>query len=119
MRIIPFEPSHCQNVKAHLSQAHYQHLLNDPSVFHEQWPETFSALVDDELVAIGGTIALAQQTGGWVLFTDKITPLRFVVIHRAVERALAGIDQSVTVHINPNNPEAVRWARILGACSYV
>ena len=54
MLIVPFDPSHCVGAVAHPSQAHYQHMLDDPGGFRELWPDTYSALDGGELIAIGG-----------------------------------------------------------------
>lgn len=128
-RIAPFDPAHCAGAKAHPSQAEYQPLLDNPSVFSKLWPETFSALDGDELVAIGGSTlvecvsggwgatVLEGVTGGWVLFTDKITPRRFIAIHRAAVRFLVcfeQINEQIFAHIDPDKPNAVRWAGLLG-----
>ncbi len=112
--IVEFHPTHCHGSKAHPSQAHYQHMLDDPRSFRELWPETYSALEDGELIAIGGSISTDGVTSGWVLFTDKITPARFVPIHRAVARFMDIFEHPIFAHVDPDNPAAVRWAGLLG-----
>ena len=91
-------------------------MFTDPSVFREHWPTTYSGLDGDELVAVGGSTLVDGVSGGWVLFTDKITPARFLVIHRTVVRSLVCFEQisdPIFVHVDPGNPQAMRWAGIL------
>ena len=114
MRIEPFDPGHCKGAWAHPSQERYQYLLDDPLAFREVWPETKSALDGDDLVAIGGLVRAGDLTGGWVLFTDKITPSGFVAIHRAVVRELEMAHEPVVVHVDPDTPVAAKWATMLG-----
>lgn len=117
VRMALFDPAHCDGARAHPSQAHYQHMLDDPGAFRHLWPHTFSALDRDELIAIGGATSVDGMSGGWVLFTDKITPARFLVIHRTVARGLVCFEQindPIFVHVNPDNAQAVRWAGLLG-----
>ncbi len=114
MRIDPFDPSHCEGARAHPSQAEHQHLLEAPEYFKDLWGETYSAIDRDDLVAIGGTLPALDGLFGWVLFTDKITPARFVAVHRAVTRGLSYINEPVSVHVDPDRPQAIRWAGMLG-----
>ncbi len=114
MRIEPFDPVHCKGAWAHRSQEHYQFMLDDPLEFREMWAETMSALDGDRLVAIGGLVRAGAEIGGWVLFTDNITPAGFVAIHRAVVRGLEMAHGPVVVHIDPDKPQAGRWADMLG-----
>ncbi|MCH8859516.1 MAG: hypothetical protein IID54_08075, partial [Proteobacteria bacterium] len=63
------------------------------------------------------TSVIDGELGGWVLFTDKITPARFLVIHRTAARFLVCCEQisdPIFVHIDPDNPQAMRWAGLLG-----
>ena len=116
-RIVPFDPVYCKGARVHPSQARYQQLLDDPSFFRVLWPETYSAIDGDELAGIGGHTLIDGVSGGWALFTNKITPARFLVIHRTVVRALIcfeGINDPIFAHVDPNNPQAVRWAGLLG-----
>ncbi len=113
MRVVPFELEHCFGAKAHPTQAHYQHILDDPQVFLDKWSGTRSAIDRDELVAIGGTVPTDGITGGWVLFTDRITPVRFLVIHRAITRTLSEMDGALIAHVDLRNPKAVRWVKLL------
>ena len=109
MRIVPFEPSHCNGAKAHASQIHYQYLFDKPSNFSEVWLETRSALDRGDLIAIGGTKTGRGLKGGWVLFTNKITPARFLTIHRVIMRTLSEMDGALIAHVDPRNPKAARW----------
>lgn len=111
--IVHFAPAHCARATAHPSQVRYQPMLDDPSNFRELWPDTYSALDGDELVAIGGLVPTDDGQGGWVLFTDKITPARFAMVHRAVVRGMV-MNNSIFVHLDPDNPQATRWAGLLG-----
>lgn len=110
--IVPFDPAHCEGARAHLSLARYQYMFDDPSCFEVLWPATYSAIHEDGLVAIGGAPVIDGMAGGWVLFTDKITPGRFVEIHRAVARFIA--ENEAFAHLDPSNPAAMRWAGLLG-----
>ncbi len=114
MRIEPFEPEHCEGATAHPSQAEHQHLLDDPASFELLWGEICSAIDGEDLIAIGGASSLGDMLGGWVLFTDQITPARFVAIHRAVVRGLAYINEPVVAHVDPDSSQATRWATMLG-----
>ena len=122
-RIVDFHPAHCFGATAHPSQAQYQTMLTDPSCFRWLWPDTLSALDGDELIAMGGTTRKPRTKlvegalGAWVLFTDKITPARFLCVHRMVVRHLVVFEQigePIFVHADPNNPNAARWAGLLG-----
>ena len=116
-RIALFDPAHCEGARAHPSQARYQHLLDDPWEFLELWPETCSALDGDELIALGGATLVEGMSGGWVLFTDKITPASFVVIHRTAARVLRCFEQindPIFAHVDPDDQRAVRWSGLLG-----
>ena len=117
VRIVEFDPAHCKDAKAHLSQAHYQHLLDNPSGFRDAWPNTFSALADGELIAIGGTVVVKNKLGGWVFFCDTIQPRHFLTIHRTVVLFLSHSRRtvaSVFAHVDPENTVAARWAKLLG-----
>ena len=112
-----FDPAHCEGAKAHPSHARYQYMLDDPGIFREHWPETYSAIDGIKLVAIGGTTWVDCRLGGWVVFTDAISPARFLAIHRIVARRLMwfeGINAPVFIHVDPANPQAMRWAGLLG-----
>ena len=116
-RIVDFDPAHCVGATAHPSQAQYQTMLDDPPCFRWLWPDTLSALDGDELIAIGGATLVERMMGGWVLFTDRITPSRFVVVHRVVARFLLrfeAINDPIFAHVDPDNPNAVRWVGLLG-----
>ena len=116
IKIALFDPVHCDGARAHPSQARFQFMFTDPSVFRASWPTTYSALDGDELVAVGGSTLVDGMLGGWVLFTDKIRPAHFLVIHRTVARSLVCFEQindPIFVHVDPGNPQAMRWAGIL------
>ena len=118
VRISEFDPVHCCGARAHPSQARFQFMLDDPSALREFWePEIFSALDGDELIAVGGSTLVDGMSGGWVLFTDRITPARFVVIHRTAVRFLVCFEQindPIFVQVDPGNAQALRWAGLLG-----
>ena len=117
VRIVEFDAAHCAGARAHPSQAHYQHMLDEPGIFRELWPNTFSALDGDELIAIGGSVVAEGKLAGWMLFSDKIKPRHFLLIHRQALLFLAHSEQivdSVFAHVDPDNPNAVRWAGLLG-----
>lgn len=116
IKIALFDPVHCDGATVHRSQERYQFMFTDPSVFREHWPTTYSGLDGDELVAVGGSTLVDGMLGGWVLFTDKIRPAHFLAIHRAVARSLVCFEQindPIFVHVDPGNPQAMRWAGIL------
>lgn len=113
MRIVLFDPAHCEGATVHQSQERYQYMMDDPLTFGAVWGETYSAIDGDDLVAIGGVLS-AGEMSGWVLFTDKITPARFVAVHRAVARGLSYIHEPIVVHVDPDKPQATRWATMLG-----
>lgn len=117
VNIVLFDPAHCVGARAHHSQARFQIILDDPCGFRELWPETYSALDGDELIAVGGSTWVDGVSGGWVLFTDKITPSRFLAIHRTAARFLVCFEQindPIFVHVDPDNAQAMRWAGLLG-----
>ena len=89
-------------------------MLENPWAFRELWGETQSALDGDLLISIGGLVRVGDLMGGWVLFTDQVTPARFLAIHRAVVRELEMIHGPVVVHIDPDKPKTGRWATMLG-----
>ncbi len=113
MSIVPFDPKHCAGAVAHSSQAHYQHLLDNPLQFSHLWGETYSAIDGEDVIAIGGLVPADDGQGGWVLFTDKVTPARFLGVHRALERYLRSTD-AIFAHIDPSSSVSVRWAQVLG-----
>ena len=113
MKIVPFESSHCKNATAHPSQAHCQHMLDTPETFRGSWPGTLSAMEGKDMIAIGGTALIGGTLAGWVLFSDQITPPRFVAIHRAVVRFLTHVNQPVMSHVDPEKPKTMRWAKML------
>lgn len=115
MRIEPFDPSHLVGAVAHPKQKHYQFLLEPGrlAVVEDAW----SALADDELVAVGGLVPFEGTTSTWLIFTDRITPGRFVAVYRELVWRLdalrvAGVE--VMVHLAPGYPEAARLAGKLG-----
>ena len=116
MRIEPFKPAHLNGATAHVKQKHHQWLLDsDPfSNVGMSW----SAVAGDGLVAVGGLGHMEDGgLGVWLLFTDRITPGRFVAIYRELKRRLAQVldaGETVTVHIDPGFPEAARLAEKLG-----
>ena len=116
LRFVPFDPAHCAGARAHPSQTHYQHMLDDPGSFHE-WDQIYSALDGEELIAVGGWVLVEGMRGWWVLFCDTITPVHFLSIHRMAVRSLVCLEQfheSTFVHLDSNNPKALRWAQLLG-----
>lgn len=111
--IVAFDPAHCEGAVAHPSQSRHQHMMDDPATFRYAWPSTFSAIDEGELIAIGGAVAVEGAQGGWVLFTDKVNPKSFMAVHKAVARVITGMG-AVLAHIDPENPQAMRWAKLLG-----
>ena len=112
-----FDPEHCDGARAHPSQAQFQYLLDDPWRFHSLWPHTYSALDGAELIAVGGKSVDDGVLSGWILFTDKITPARFLVIHRGIVRILVCNELSnkpIFLQPDPDNAQAIRWAGLLG-----
>lgn len=117
VNIVLFDPAHCAGARAHPSQAQFQIILDDPWGFRKLWPETYSALSSAELIAVGGWSVIDGVLGGWVLFTDKITPARFLVIHRTAARFLVCFEQindPIFLQPDPDNAKAMRWAGLLG-----
>ena len=115
MRIEPFKPEHLNGAMAHAKQKHHQWMLEtDPfSKVGMSW----SAVADDGLVAVGGLGRTDDGLAVWLLFTDRITPGRFVAIYRELVRRLAQVldaGEAVVVHIDPDFPEAARLAEKLG-----
>lgn len=111
--VVPFQAAHSAGVLAHPKQHKYQPLLKSQD-FHGR---TWSALDGDDLVAVGGLVPLEGELGGWLLFTDKITPQRFIGVFRAVQQVFAAARKEgvgVAVDIDPDYPEAVRMAGMLG-----
>ena len=93
MRVEPLEPRHTIGARAHASQARYQFVLDKPEMFRGLWPDTYSALDGDVLAAISGAPLIDGMVAGWVLFTDRITPARFLVVHRMAVRFLAVMEK--------------------------
>ena len=74
-------------------------------------------LAADGLVGVGGLGEIDGETAAWFLFTDRITPGRFVSVYRALAHHLAKVladGGSVFIHVNPDYPEALRLAQRLG-----
>ena len=117
MRFDPFEPSHVVGAKVHRSQARYQFMLDRPGLFRRLWPQTYSALDGAELVAIGGTLCFEDVWSGWVVFTDRITPARFLAVHRLAVRFVVSFEQirhPIIVHFDRSNPASACWVGLLG-----
>ncbi len=116
MRIEPFKTSHLAGVvMPHPKQERHRAVLESAAAADVgvRW----SAIADDGLVAVGGLVRANDGFGAWLLFTDRITPGRFVAIYRELARRLAGLLESgeaVLVHIDPDYPEASRLAKKLG-----
>lgn len=111
--VIPTEPHHLIGVSVNPAQKQFKNLLNgDTSI-----PEAWSAFYDSILIAIGGTVAINEKIEGWMLFTDKITPLSFIRIHSFMltmvgKHKAAGVD--LMIHIDPSYKQSERWAKMLG-----
>ena len=122
IRTYEFAGYHVRAARAHPRQVAYQWMFDDPMAFYALWPDTVSAFDGvpwngGELIAIGGTTLIDGESGGWVLFTDKITPARFLPIHRTVVRYLVCFEQindPIFAPVDPDWPEAVRWSQLLG-----
>ncbi len=114
MRIEPFEPSHLIGATAHPKQIRHQALLESGKIATNG--TCWSAIMGDGLVGVGGLVMAGDKCAAWLLFTDKITPGRFVAIYRVLARCLATLLESgpVLVHIDPDYPEATRLAEKLG-----
>ncbi len=115
MRIVPFEREHLNGAMAHSKQARHQEFLGSEviSVVGTNW----SAVADEGLVAVGGMVRVEDGVIAWLLFTDRITPGRFIAIYRELKRRLEWLleaGDSVLVHIDPDYPEAARLAEKLG-----
>ena len=44
VRIVEFDPAHCEGAEAHPSQAHHQRMFDNPGSFREVWKTAYSAL---------------------------------------------------------------------------
>ncbi len=115
MRIEPFEPKHLVGAVAHPKQGQHQKLLESETIATVGM--NWSAIADGRLIGVGGQVRIDDETGVWVLFTDRITPGRFIAVYRELARRLAGLLDSgevVLIHIDPDYPEATRLAKKLG-----
>ena len=115
IKFIPFKLCHVDGARAHPSQAQFQHFFDRPDDLEIKL--TSSAFDGDVLVAIGALTLLEGATGGWVLFTNQVTPTRFLAIHRFVERELLWFEtkgEPIIFHVDPERPDTVRWAELLG-----
>ena len=116
MRIEPFKPSHLIGATAHVKQSHHQWLLDSDTL--SNIGISWSAVAEDGLVAVGGLGRMDDGgLGVWLLFTDRITPGRFVAIYRELARRLEEVldaGETLSVHIDPSFPEAARLAEKLG-----
>lgn len=113
MHIEQCDPSHLVDVMTHPKQRHYQPLLESSPFPSVNW----SMFSGDELICVGGLVGLYDAVGAWLLFTDRITPGRFVAVYREMKRRLAELLEGgdpVLVHIDPDYPEALRMANMLG-----
>ncbi len=110
IRIVLFDPAHCDGAKAHPSQAHYQYMLDDPGVFREHWPETYSARDGAELVAIGGSTWVDRVLGGWVLVTARTTQ-QFPTGARHKGRARQQLPQDTLGQSNAAKPDTLSLPR--------
>ena len=119
MRVDPFEPRHLVGARVHPKQWQFQFLFENGTIgtFGEAW----SAFDADDLICVGGLLDIIQpprpwqmETAAWLLFTDHIKPGSFVGVYRELARRLAGLDERVLVHIDPDYPEAGRMAVALG-----
>lgn len=115
MRFEPFELHHMIGATTHPKQKRYQILLESETLatIGANW----SALAEDGLVCVGGLVPVDGVVGAWVLFTDRVTPGRFVAIYRELARRLTELldqGEAVLVHIDPDYPAAARLADRLG-----
>ena len=116
MHVEAFEPSHAVGATAHEKQSRHQAVLC-PGII-DRGGRNWTVLCDEGPVAIGGAIQISDDlVAVWVLFTDLITPSRFVAVYReASDLVTEFLEQGnrVMVHVDPNYPEAVRMAEKLG-----
>lgn len=120
MNILPFEPEHVMGQRVHPSQDEYQWMFDHPEQVGN-WQFMASGFFGDDLVVIGGCPKIDGHFVGWLLFSDKILPSRFIGVHRAVLGIMRNLELAgdpVAADINPRRPASVRWARLLGLDSH-
>lgn len=105
LRIEAFDSSHLSGVRAHPKQSHYQYLIDDGII-----ASGFTGFWGDEIIGFGGLLNTVDGTVAWVLFTDAMTPERFLPVYRYFERNAPGL----LMDVDPDYPEAVRMADMLG-----
>jgi len=111
--LVPFEPRFLEGVKVNPSQKQYQYMLENPETFQGAWCGFYGR----DLIAIGGGVVVGEEIAGWILFTDKVTPRRFLALHRVIERMIQEWESngfSFYIHVDPSYKQADRWARLMG-----
>lgn len=111
--LVAFETHHVIGSKVNPAQAKHAEMFGDPHDFAGGW----SAFYEGELIAIGAARLAGDTVGGAVLFSDKITPRRFLAFHNALLGIIKNYEaKGLTpfVHIDPDYPQAQRWAELMG-----
>ena len=115
MRVEPFDLSHLSGAVANRKQAHFQALLESDVI--SKVGRNWSVIDGEGLICVGGMVDTDDGIEAWVLFTENITPARFVVVYREFARRLTKMQETgkaVFIHVDPTYPEAVRMAEKLG-----
>ncbi len=116
MRVEPFDPKLFIGATVHTKQGRFQSFLNGEIPRFNGSGTTWAGLFGDDLVCIGGMVQspeAANEIAAWLLFTDRITPGRFVAVYREAMRMLTALLRTgtrVVIHVDPQYPEAVRMA---------
>ncbi len=111
--LISFEDHHVIGARVNSAQIRYTDMFANPEGFAGGW----SAFYKGELVAIGAARIIGDAVSGAVLFTDAITPRRFLALHNALEGIIRDYEAKgfePFIHIDPDYPQAQRWAELLG-----
>lgn len=106
-KIAPFEFSHAVGILIN----QYEKL--NPDAAREAW----SVFYDGELIAVSGGVVKDGKIGGWVLFTDRITPPGFLAFHRILKKVIEEYrshGRTIFLHVAPGHERAERWAKLLG-----
>lgn len=88
-------------------------MLESPDTLKGAW----SAFYEGALIVIGGGVIVEKSIGGWMLFTDRITPKGFMALHRILGKIIKHYETqgfTMFVHIDSTYSKAVRWAGLMG-----
>lgn len=109
-RIVDFDPAHLDGFVCCERQEAHQWLVAEGHVI-DLAQET--AIRGGKVIAIGGIFPVIDETSGWVLFSEHIDPVSFLVIFRHLKKSLEG-QGPLFIHTDTDYPAGLSMAFHLG-----